>query len=68
MEITQVGQKLPDVNLRLTPEEATYLRRLFGALSVEKVQQLLAKYDVGDSGAIHDLTYQIFDTLDDLNY
>ena len=69
MKITQAEAAKPHVNLCLSPEEATQLREFCAALSADDVARALnSKVSDPHTNAIYELTYKIYDQLDDLNY
>ncbi len=68
MKITLVPvPRQPDVEIWLPASEATMLRKVLGGFTVKLIQQVLG-VDEREATDIYQLTYAIFDRLDDEHF
>lgn len=71
MKVTQVAppERKPDVLVRLTPEEATLIRRVFANQETKDIAKALgAEEEDAEVQTADDLFYDLYDSLDDLGY
>lgn len=72
MKATALKANRPDVELRLTAEEADRLKTFFRDLTLSEIEESLAgarsRLGEGEANNIYQTTVEIYEALEDLDY